>query len=763
MAECPRSFRALVVALSLIAPASIAPASAAAQFPRARVGQFEVRGMDFSAGGAWRKRVNAIRAIRHQFLRAGSIRSLNLASASAFGGTKVTGHFYVPVVPIMFSNQTAPPFSAAQLQTQLFAAAPAGTPYSLKTFYEQLSNRNITMDGQVFPWVTVDSSDAYYEDGCNGIAVRSSCAHGGSTGVDRFGRMLMQALAIASTGANGTTAWAQFDNDGPDGLPNSGDDDGVVDFVTFVQSDEDGACGTQHIWAHRFVVAPFNSGSPYVTRTPWAGHPGQFLKVNDYTMQSAVGGPGACDASQIMPIGTVAHEIGHAFGLPDLYDTRSSNWSEGIGEWGLMGSGNYATPSSPSRMEAWSMLELGWVSVDSLSSSRTVLLDPVTLSHKVLFVGIPNTDEYFLLENRQDLESDSAQMNPALGARAKSPGLLVWHIDQGQVDAHGFQGDNAVNAGPVHGVELIQADGRQDLDLVNSNPSSNRGDAGDSYPGATLNRVLSLHSKPASLDNQSAYTGFVIDSIYQVLPHGQVAFRFIRMPPSRFAGTPSGAQIIVNGIPTTAFEDVLAPGDTVRLSADSLQATGGARFEFRTWSDHGALTHTFTAGAAAETVLATFASQYRVLVQVANALPGAVTMTAPPPGADLAAGVFVDGGTPVTLTAVPPTGTVFGEWSGDTASRSPTLTLPMNHPYLVTATFVAQVEVTVDAAANTLLGTATLTTAQSSYLDSRGNRNGVYDLGDFLAFARFSGITPTAGVVQRVLAKAAQPHPAPKR
>src|SRR5918994_2394 len=120
------------------------------------------------------------------------------------------------------------------------------------------------------------------------------------------------------------------------GQPNSGDDDGVVDFVTFLQPEQDGACpDSPHIWAHRFVVRAWNGGSPYLTRTPWIGHPGQFLKVDDYIMQSAVGGNTACHAASLMPIGTVAHETGHAFGLPDLYDTDVSNpkVTQGVGEW----------------------------------------------------------------------------------------------------------------------------------------------------------------------------------------------------------------------------------------------------------------------------------------------------------------------------------------------------------------------------------------------------------------------------------------------
>jgi hypothetical protein len=75
----------------------------------------------------------------------------------------------------------------------------------------------------------------------------------------------------------------------------------------------------------------------------------------------------------------------------------------------------------------------------------------------------------------------------------------------------------------------------------------------------------------------------------------------------------------------------------------------------------------------------------------------------------------------------------------------------MGRAYNVTATFLAQVAVDVNAAANALLGTGALTAEQITYLDSRGNQDGAYDLGDFLAFIKFSGVSPSAGVMRQVL------------
>lgn len=715
-------------ALSLLVPASLP-----AQFPRARRGQFEVRGLDFRPDGAWRKRVAAVRAARHRLLRAGAFGALNSRVVAVTAADRLSGRVAVPVLPIAFRNVPAP-FPTAQYEDLFFASQPAGRPYSLKSFYEQVSNGNITIGGRILDWVIADSTDTYYEDGCNGIGVLAPCP---SRTVSRFGELLLGALGVVSNGPEGATVWGPFDNDGPDGIPNSGDDDGYVDFVTFLQPERDGACpDSPNIWAHRFVIRAWNGGSPYVTRTPYAGHPGQFLKVDDYIIQSAVGGASACEASSLMPIGTVAHETGHAFGLPDLYDTdlNSSAATQGIGEWGLMGSGNYARPYSPARFEAWSLFELGWVVVDTLSTGRQVRLGPVASSDTVLYLPVPGTDEFYLLENRQPQESDSAQMNPDFGARYKAPGLLVWHIDQGQIDAHGFSTDNRVNVGPIHGVALLQADGRDDLRQPGT---QNRGDAGDSYPGATGNSSLCRATTPSARDNQGGFAGFCLESINQETPGGAVAFSYVAFK-SVFTSDRSGAFIRVNGSRVSRLEQFFSPGTPVRLGADSIQtdAAERTRFEFLSWSNGGARDHTLVAGDVPDTVTARLAVAHLLRTTVQGAATAAVTSGI---AGDIGSGVFLPEGTSISLRAAPQKDAVFLRWTGDTAATNDTLTLRMLHPFSVTANFIAVQTVAIPDAAGALFGTAPLAAQQSVYLDAAGNRNGVYDLGDFLAaVARYS-------------------------
>ncbi|HEX9895687.1 MAG TPA: M6 family metalloprotease domain-containing protein [Gemmatimonadales bacterium] len=727
---------------------------AVAQGPRGgELGRFEVRGMDFRPEGAWRRKVSRIRESRRQLLRSGNLLSLNRAAESVRGGqphllaagaaNAVTGTVFVPVVPIAYSNIPVA-FPISDFQQVLFTPTPAtlNRPYSLKTYYEELSNGLIQMEGRVFDPVRMDTTNTYFEDGCNGVGVVNSCPNNGT----RFGQMLLQALDSVSLRPGLDTTWNQFDNDGPDGLPNSGDDDGIVDFVTFLHPTVDGACGKPGIWSHRFQIRAWNGGSAYVTKTPRRGTngqpiAGQFIQVDDYTIQSQIGGDNACSEGFIMPIGTVAHETGHAFGLPDLYDTDQGTRTQGIGEWGIMGSGNFTKPLSPATYDAWSLVELGWVTVQELAQNSVVETGPRQLSDTVFLARASIPAEYFLIENRQAVQSDTAQMNPSYSKR-KAPGLAIWFIDE-NVIALG-RPSNRVNTGVNQGVSLMQADGLNQLRTLGS---TNRGDTGDSYPGSNGNTRFGFATNPSSRNHFNEFAGFAIDRVEQLA--GQVMrFRFTRRQPSLFRPGTTGAEIRVAGALTTRYEEVVPQGDVITLGADVTQTVNGGRTEarFLAWSNGGPREQQLVSGAGPDTITATFAASHRVLA----AIQGGGTLSSSVQG-NLAQGIFVEAGSAVTLNATPPSSSVFGGWQGDTATVNPALVLPMQRPYDVTAVFLLEQQIPVEDATQEVLGTTRLTQAQRDYLDSLGNRNGGYDVGDYLAFLKRAGLQPSAAVLQKLV------------
>ena len=76
----------------------------------------------------------------------------------------VRGNYFVPVIPIAYSDLPGP-FPASQYQDLFFSGAPVGRAWSVKTYYAAASRGNITLDGHVFPWVLVPHTADYYQDG----------------------------------------------------------------------------------------------------------------------------------------------------------------------------------------------------------------------------------------------------------------------------------------------------------------------------------------------------------------------------------------------------------------------------------------------------------------------------------------------------------------------------------------------------------------------------------------------------------------------
>ncbi|MBM4187325.1 MAG: M6 family metalloprotease domain-containing protein [Gemmatimonadetes bacterium] len=763
----------LLRSVALVAALAVPPGLAAQPV---QPGRFEVPGLDWPAKTAWRAQAELIRARRTLWLRDGNLRALNAnqpfytAVARASGGTAtaaaVTGTYYVPAIAIAYADVPAP-FPAEQYRDVLFSTAPhpLARPYSLKTYYEQLSRGRISMTGRVFDIVPVDSNATYYQQNCNGVNLpgKPTCPDNGR----RFGLMLLAALDSISNRPGSDTVWSQFDNDGPDGVPNSGDDDGDVDFVTFLQPTRDGACGGPGIWAHRWVMSVWNGGSKYRTKTPRrnaAGQPipGQFIRVDNYTIQSQVGGVDACsapqpgqpaDPSHLMSIGVVAHETGHAFGLPDLYDI--SGGSEGIGEWGIMGSGGYTKSYSPATYDAWSLHDLGWVTIDTLGPSRTVTTGPRQLSDTVFLARTGVPAEYLLVENRQAVNTDTAFFDPNLPTTSlsggpcrsrcrKLPGLLIWHIDESRI-AQGRFG-NTVNTGQRQGVALIQADGSNDL----RRSGGNRGDRGDSYPGLANKTVYNLLTNPGALTNQGSYTGFVIDQVAQ-LAGGAMRFRFLRRQPSVVEPSFPPINLVVNGDRLGRFDNVVPPGDPLSIAADEVQEVfaGKSRGRFSSWSNGGTRVQTITSGATKpDTLIANYLVDHRARTTITGTGGGSVQANV---AGNPAEGIYLVAGTPITLTATPAAGSIFGGWIGDTATANPSVTLPMSRGYDLEANFLAEVvAVPVADATSEILGTARLTDQQRIFLDLLGNRNSVYDVGDYLALLRRSGQAPSAAILRAI-------------
>ncbi len=681
----------------------------------------------FAFRHGWLEQAQRVRD-RRQALR--SRRAWNLLNASpapsrapgpsaartvlAPGATAVTGTLKMPTFIVWYANTIdTTSFDSATAQNRLWGTAPA-PPYSVTTYYQEVSRNRMTVTGTVVNrGIRLAANDTVYSGpgSCQGLCF------GGS----KVSQLIAEAVAAVDAQVN----FAQYDLNG----------DGYVDATAFLHPIVGGECylrtslAARSIWSHRFSYSGW-TGAPLQTNDPDPQRQGQFIKIDDYIIQSYEGGSAGCTPGAPIAIGTITHETGHLFGLPDLYDTNPNDANEGDGHWDLMASGNQQLWDRPAHMSAWTRADLGWITEVPLTSPGTTQASPIETNDTAFIVPIPASNEYFLLENRQRLGSDT---------NLAGPGLLIWHVDSLLMRQR--LGSNTVNAVQPNALRLMQADGFDHLGL-----GANRGDAGDPFPGSSGNTVFDATTNPAAKLNSGLPTSIQIDSIRQVTPFGAMAFRLVLG--SRIRASDPSAMVKVNGVAYSDYQSPLFATETLTVSIDSVQsiAAGATRFEYRSWSNAGTRTQTvIVTPSAPVTLIAQLATFNRVAVtRVGN---GTVTGSPAALAADTA---MVLSTATITLTAHPSPQNMFVEWDGDAAGFDPSLVLSASRPYAVTVTFAPLL---LDSAVAQLLQGTGLTDIQRQLLDSQGNANGTFDLGDFVAWLDRSGTTVNAAVMARVLGR----------
>jgi M6 family metalloprotease-like protein len=472
---------------------------------------------------AWLRKVEEVRLRRAEVHAAGELDGMSPEDA-AERGAALSGVLRVPVIPVRYAD-VAEPFGIDQIERRLFGPN-QGDTMSFAGYWDEVSGGLLRVEGEVTPWITLDKPASYY------LPARQA-------GWGEFGR-IAEIRDEALRAADRYLDFRRFDNDGSDGVPNSGDDDGYVDFVAILYAlpcRGDQRSGA--IWPHRAAMPAFESRD--------RGVDGEPIRITDYVIIPIVD-PVTCGPAHI---GLLAHETGHALGLPDLYDYDGS--SQGIGSWGLMGTGSHNAPHSPAHLGAWEKEQLGWVRVAWLKhDDPDFVIEPVKRSRTIHRYDSPDrTGEYVLLENRQKIGSDR---------RLPGSGLLAWHVDPERGELGAWNNDERRAA-----VSIIDADGKNKL------ARGQRADAGDPFPGAAR-RTFFLSSLAHDL------------FLYAIEEQrdGSITARL------RVGYSPPG----ISARPRVVRLSGVAGGGEVRQSVD-VQRIGGADFEWtarpaRRWLDvHG--------------------------------------------------------------------------------------------------------------------------------------------------------------------------------
>jgi len=600
-----------------------------------------------------------------------SMQSATAVSAFGTGGPAralgprgpVVGTYRIPLLLGLYSDPSVTaPYTRSQIQTAFFDAS-SGT---VTEYYDEVSGGDLDLVGVTRDWLRSTShTQSAVTQGQSGLV----CC-----GIGDFIKNLIS--------LQGGIDWGQFDNDGPDGVPNSGDDDGYVDALAIMHPDYGAECGgpgsTGRIWSHKWNLSDASTDrQPYMTASG--------IRIDDYFVQGAI----SCDRTSLNEIGVFAHEAGHAFGLPDLYDTRiSGTRHSGAGNWEVMSHGTWGcndrTPERPCHMSAWSKAMLGWVDVITLAPDTdhgVLTLPPVETARVVYRVDAQDgSGEYFLLENRQSLAGTYDE--GLLGE-----GLLVWHIDANALAERWTS--NLVNAYDDMAVWLRQADGAEHLSKL----YQSAGDPGDPFPGGTGNTAFHAVSLPPSSSHAGTFTGLTLFDIQLV--GDDVDFhaltRFTRLT-VRSVGASASGLFTVDGdaLPGPPPHVVLSPPFTNRTIEAAIGeiVQPGERRPFIQWNDAPSVPRTrIVATPVVDTdyEAAFGAIQYQLAIPMAGGIngvaPGVITTT--PASSDL----WFAPSTVVNLSIAPRTGFSFLDWTDGLVGQPNPTTVTLHSPIFGGADF----------------------------------------------------------------------------
>ncbi|MBN1181214.1 MAG: M6 family metalloprotease domain-containing protein [Bacteroidales bacterium] len=342
---------------------------------------------------------------------------------------------------------------------------------SFKDYYIANSYGQLTVVTTVNGWYTAGNNHDYYCHSCSG-------ANSNVT----YRQLVREAVDSAEKAG---VDFSVYDNDL----------DGEVDGVMVIHAGNGAEYGDNtNVWSHSWSLSAW---------TPDYSVTYDGVLIDAYTLNPETTPYG------LGTIGVLCHEFGHNLGLPDYYDTDyegSGGQSFDLGDWDCMAGGSYnnggATPASHNN---FSKVMLDWVVPVELDESQMVTLPNLAENNISYYYTTPTTDEYFFVENRQQVPGTFDEYVP-------SHGMLVYHVD---LNYSGWS-SNDINVDPTHNaMDIEEADNLRTSGSV----------SGDPFPGSSGNKSFTDATTPNSHDWSGASTNKPITNIIESA--GVITFAFM--------------------------------------------------------------------------------------------------------------------------------------------------------------------------------------------------------------------------------------------
>lgn len=324
---------------------------------------------------------------------------------------------------------------------------------SVRDYFLAQSNGQFELDFDVVGPVTMSKNSGYY----------------GNDGAYQKDEKVYEMIKEACDGIQDKVNLKDYDWDG----------DGEADQVFFLYAGlgqaSGGSAGT--IWPHESELRYWPCGVlSYSTG-----------KINTYACANELQ-PETQGSSRYISagIGTICHEFSHCLGFADMYDTTGGG-GYGMSVFDVMDQGSYnGNGFVPCNYTAFERIYAGWVEPIELIDPATVkdMKSVSDYGRPFIMYNYKNTNEYFLLENRQNTGWDKGLYG--------SNGLLIVHVNY----VPSRWANNSVNssAEKIQCCTVVNADG--------SRENTQYSLQGDLYPyevkGVTMNDEFTDESEPAA-------------------------------------------------------------------------------------------------------------------------------------------------------------------------------------------------------------------------------------------------------------------------
>lgn len=290
----------------------------------------------------------------------------------------------VKVLPLLIEFSDSPHLRTSEEMNDFFFSNKEGDK-SLRNYYLELTNG------------TFDFIPGKYEAGDWIKLPRKKADYNKDGSVSKLAKDVMTYLEKKGVDL------AEYDNDG----------DKFVDYCIFIQAGDPIQFSGSHVfWPHSYA---FQENIGY-----------NGTRIYRYNMTSEI-----FMANKLSPLQIICHEFYHYLGGWDLYSYTKQSSSNAVGPWDIMAESNSFHIFG---LSGFSRNYLGWLKPEIISESGVYELNAIAGkgSKRLYRINIPETKEYFLLENRYRTGIDSWWEG------VPDEGLVIYHIDGNIPITHQF-------------------------------------------------------------------------------------------------------------------------------------------------------------------------------------------------------------------------------------------------------------------------------------------------------------------------------------